>query len=157
MTNAASTVNPALWFLNTRVVIRTSYEEGTDDISVLEHFVPSGDSPPLHVHRTEDEVFLVLEGEFRFLVGGRELRAGPGASLLAPKGVPHTYRAESPAGGRFLTITAATDFERFVRALGQPAGGPGLPPPAAPTPEMVAQLTAAASGFGIDLCGPPLS
>ena len=49
-----------LWFLNTRVTARVSYRDGTDGISVLEHQAPHGDSPPLHVHRNEDEVFHVL-------------------------------------------------------------------------------------------------
>jgi uncharacterized cupin superfamily protein len=42
---------------------------------VLEHRVPHGDSPPLHVHRNEDEVFHVLEGELRFVAGDRQLSA----------------------------------------------------------------------------------
>ncbi|MCB0689137.1 MAG: cupin domain-containing protein [Saprospiraceae bacterium] len=25
--------------------------------------------PPLHIHHSEDEVFIVLEGEFRFRIG----------------------------------------------------------------------------------------
>ena len=47
----------------------------------------------------------------------------PGAIVLAPKGVPHTYRVESPQGGRCLTVTVHGDFERFVRAMSRPASG----------------------------------
>ncbi|MBX3374665.1 MAG: hypothetical protein KF817_12610 [Phycisphaeraceae bacterium] len=36
-----------LWFLNTLVSIRLSAGDGHDGISVLEHRVPFGDSPPL--------------------------------------------------------------------------------------------------------------
>ena len=46
-----------LWFLNTRVLIRVSYQDGADNISILEHWPALGDSPPLHVHHSEDEVF----------------------------------------------------------------------------------------------------
>ena len=113
-----------LWFINTLVTVRVSISDGQDGISVLEHRAPYGFSPPLHLHRTEDEVFHVLEGEFRLKLQDQERRVGPGDILLAPKGFPHTYRVESAQGGRCLTITAGGDFERFVRAMSRPAERP---------------------------------
>jgi mannose-6-phosphate isomerase-like protein (cupin superfamily) len=146
-----------LWFLNSFVTVRVSERDGQDGISVLEHRVPFGDSPPLHLHRTEDEVFHILEGEFQVMVRDQEHRVGAGHVLLAPKGVPHTYRAESLQGGLFLTVTVRGDFERFVRALGRPAERPELPEPAAaPSPEAIQALTATAAQYGIEFVGPPL-
>lgn len=146
------------WFMNSLVTVRVSSADGQDGISIIEHHVQPGDSPPLHLHHTEDEIFHVLEGEFRIRLGDREQRAFPGDILLAPKGIPHTYRAESPTGGRFLTITAKGDFERFVRSLGRPAARAERPEPAgAPTPEAIEALTAAAARHGIEMVGPPLS
>src|SRR5215831_17654946 len=84
-----------IWFLNSLVTVHVSCGDAQDGISVLEHFVPHGFSPPLHVHRTEDEVFHVLEGEVRVRVRDQEHRLRVGDSLLTPKGVPHTYRVES--------------------------------------------------------------
>jgi quercetin dioxygenase-like cupin family protein len=148
--------NP-LWFQNSLVTIRVSTSDGEDGVSILEHRVPHGFSPPLHVHRTEDEVFHVLEGEFRVRVQDREHRLGAGDFLLALKGVPHTYRVESAPEGRCLTITARGDFERFVRAVSRPAERPELPPPAGPpSAEAVQALRTAAAKYGIDLVGPPL-
>jgi quercetin dioxygenase-like cupin family protein len=63
--------------------------------SVLESLAPHGDSPPLHIHHTEDEVFHVIAGELRFQLDDQDVRLAPGETLLAPKGVPHTYRVES--------------------------------------------------------------
>lgn len=146
-----------LWFLNSLVTIRVSHSDNQDGVSILEHRVPPGDSPPWHVHRTEDEIFHVLEGEFRIKIQDQEHRAGPGVILLAPKGIPHTYRVESAEGGRFLTVTARGDFERFVRALGRPAQRPGLPDPSAPpSPEVIQAFTASAARYGIEIIGPPL-
>lgn len=146
-----------LWFLNTLVCVRVSEREGSDGISVLEHRAPYGDSPPLHLHRNEDEVFYVLDGEFRIQVAGEERRIGPGESLLAPKGVPHTYRVESQAGARWLTVTGNGDFERFVRTLSRVAERNDLPEPAgAPTPQAIEALSAAAHAHGIEIVGPPL-
>ena len=147
-----------LWFLDTLVQVRVSHEAGADGLSVIENRARFADSPPLHVHRTEDELFLILEGQFRFVAGGEERRAGPGDVVLTRKGVPHTYRVESPEGGRWLVVTTHGDFERFVRELGRPADTADLPPGSGPpSPEQVQALAAVASRHHIDLVGPPLA
>jgi mannose-6-phosphate isomerase-like protein (cupin superfamily) len=147
-----------LWFLDTRVTVLISCSEGTDRISLLEHLAAHGDSPPLHIHRDEDEVFHILEGELRFVLGDRTVRALPGQSLVAPKGLAHTYRVEAAAGARWLTVTCGEKFERFVRAVGRPAAGPGLPPRSGPPTAQQAQaLAAIALQHGIELVGPPLA
>jgi mannose-6-phosphate isomerase-like protein (cupin superfamily) len=150
--------NERLWFLNSLAIIHVSETDGHDGVSVIEHRVQAGDSPPLHLHHTEDEIFHILEGDFRVQMRDEVRSVGPGAILIAPKGVPHTYRAESPGGGRFLTVTARGDFEKFVRAMARPAEGEGLPEPAgAPTPEVMQALVSAATRFGIEFVGPPLA
>jgi hypothetical protein len=50
-----------LWFLNTHVTIRVSARDGSNSISVLEHRASQGDSPPLHIHHDEDEIFTFLK------------------------------------------------------------------------------------------------
>jgi len=145
-----------IWFLNSWVTVRVSHTAGADGLSVLEHRAPFGDSPPLHVHQTEDEIFHILDGEFRFQAGEEQRRCQAGTILLAPKGVPHTYRVESATGGRFITITAHTDFERFVLAMSRPAERQTLPPAAPPSPEAIKALTDTARSFGIEFVGPPL-
>ena len=146
-----------LWFLDSLVTVRVSTSDGQDGLSVLEHWMPYGASAPFHLHRTEDELFQILEGEYRVKVQDREQRVGPGTILLAPKGVPHTYRVESRQGGRCLTITVRGDFERFVRAVSRPAERPELPPPSGPpSADTIEKLKATAAKFGIEWVGPPL-
>jgi len=43
------------WFLDSLVTIRVSTSEGPDGISVLEHRMPYGSSPPFHLHRSSAE------------------------------------------------------------------------------------------------------
>ena len=69
-----------LWFLNTRVAIRISALDGADGISVLEHRASFGDSPPLHIHHDEDEIFHVLEGTVPTEWGRRSGGPGPARS-----------------------------------------------------------------------------
>jgi quercetin dioxygenase-like cupin family protein len=114
MTLEVGTKPVRLWFLNTEVTIRVSETEGGDRISVLDHRVPFGDSPPLHRHIQEDEIFHIISGTLRFVVGGNELRACAGETVRAPKNIPHSYRVESREGARWLTITARQDFEQLT-------------------------------------------
>lgn len=145
-----------LWFLNTLVTVQVSCTAASDGISVLENLAPRGDSPPLHVHHTEDEIFHVLEGRFRFRVGDEELELASGETLLAPKGIAHTYLVESEQG-RWLVVTAHGGFERLVRSFSRPAERSELPEPAPPpSPEDAEALAAACREQSIDLIGPPL-
>src|SRR3954451_20789237 len=129
-TGASSSDRRDLWFLNTRVLIRVSYQDGRDDISVLEHWAGFRDGPPLHVHQSEDEVFQVLAGEVRFRVGDREQRARAGDILLVPQGTPHTYRVESPEGGTLPDHHVRARVRAFCPGLWPPSrAGRVIPSP----------------------------
>lgn len=148
----------SLWFFNSLVHLRVSAEDGYDGISVLEHVAPHGDSPPIHIHHDEDEVFHIFEGEFRFQLAGHQLHLTRGDTIMAPRGIPHTYRVESPDGGRWLTVTCNRSFERFVRSVGRPATREELPvlslPPSAGQFDALAEVARACC---IEFVGPPLS
>lgn len=146
----------ALWFLNTRVEIVVAAAAGQDRMSVLRHRAPRGDSPPLHIHDTEDEVFHVLEGRIRFEVEGQAVEIGPGDTLMAPKGRPHSYLVLSDEAA-WLSVTTHGDFEGLVRAVARPAAGQGLPERAGPpSAEQAAALEAICGRNHIRLVGPPL-
>ena len=152
-----STAAEYLWFLDTLVRVRVSHRDGADRISVLEHAARRGDSPPLHVHVNEDEVFHILDGEFRFQIGEEQRAGRSGDTVLAPKGVRHTYRVESERG-RWLTVTTPGQFEDFVRAMARVADAQDLPPMSGPpSQEAIAALTQMAKRFGIEIVGPPLA
>jgi mannose-6-phosphate isomerase-like protein (cupin superfamily) len=146
----------SVWFMNSWLLIRRAAGCHADGVSIIEHHDPHGDSPPLHVHRREDEVFHVLDGRLRLRVGDRDLVADAGATVVAPKGLPHTLRVESPGGARYLTITTGGGFENLVRALGRPATASGLPPQSAPTPQSIEALIEAAARNDIAIVGAPL-
>lgn len=97
------------WFLDTLVHFSVSHADGEDGMSVMESVGRRGDSPPYHVHHTEDECFHVLEGELALLVDGEASRLRPGELHLARKGTPHTYRVVSEQA-RWLVITTNGDF-----------------------------------------------
>ncbi|HPG08747.1 MAG TPA: cupin domain-containing protein [Saprospiraceae bacterium] len=145
------------WFLETLVKVRVSGNDSADHISLLEHRAYPGDSPPMHIHHNEDEIFVVLEGEFRFMIGTSEHRLKEKETILVPKGTPHSYRVESSQGGRWLTITTGHDFENFVKAISRPAGADALPERLGPPSEAFkAELASKAAEYQIELVGPPL-
>jgi quercetin dioxygenase-like cupin family protein len=146
-----------LWFLNTLVSFPVAHADGGDGLSVMHSAARRGDSPPYHVHRSEDECFHVLEGELVLLVDGVVTHARAGETHLAPKGVPHTYCVVSEEA-RWLVVTTNGDFERFVRAVSRPADGDQLPEPSGPpTREQAAALGELSQRHGIELIGVPLS
>ena len=145
-----------VWFLNTLVVIRVPPERGTDGLCVLEHHAPERDSPPLHVHRDQDEVFALLAGEARFHLSGRDIEARTGDCFLVPKGEPHSYLATSAEGVRFLTITRGDGFIGLVREVGRAPKTDGLPAPGRPPSPEQAALAQIALKHGVEFVGPPL-
>ena len=146
-----------LWFLNTLVTFPVSHADGVDGISVMESLARRGDSPPYHIHHTEDESFHLIEGELVFLVNGETRRVLPRETHLAPKGVPHTYRVVSEQA-RWLVVTTQGEFERFVREAARPAEAAELPAASGPpTLEEQKALGELALRHGIELIGPPLA
>ena len=96
---------------------------GTFGLAVVAVDPDGGVSP--HVHSREDETFYILEGRFAVMVGGREIDAGPGDTIFAPRNVPHTWRCVSERGGKLLVmLTPAANFEAFAIEMAQRRSDP---------------------------------
>ena len=103
-----------LTFLGARCRILADSESTDGSYGLIDMIeVPAGDMPPLHIHHTQEEGFLLLEGELSLFLPGREIALKAGEFVLAPRGVPHTYQVgDAPA--RFLVVSLPGGFERFV-------------------------------------------
>ena len=100
------------------MVLRVHGRQTSGQVSVVEsHDVPGGGPPP-HVHGREDETFQVLEGEYEWTVGGKTFVAQKGATIFAPRGVPHTYRYLGPTPGRLMCLITPAGFEGFFEEIG---------------------------------------
>jgi quercetin dioxygenase-like cupin family protein len=140
-----------IWFLNDLATIHLSAEQTDGKFSLVEMACPGGDQPPLHVHRSDDEGFYVLDGTVTLWVGPDRTELEAGEFALAPHGVPHTYKVGDD-GARLLVTSSTADFDRFVTEVGVPAPENRLPDPSAPDP---ARLAAIAADHGIEILGPP--
>ncbi len=85
--------------------------------SLSEAVIPPGKGAGLHIHEESEECWYVLDGEYRFTVGDSEFTAGPGATVLVPRGTPHGLMA-GQTGGRHLTIFAPGGCEVAFREIG---------------------------------------
>ena len=109
--------------------LKVTATESRGLVTVLQGVVHAG-GPPLHVHETEDEVVVVLEGELDYQVGDERGTLSPGGLLWFPRQVPHAVANLSPAPCRFLTVVTPSGIEDFFRAQSDYLAG--LPPGASP-------------------------
>ena len=154
--SAMTAEEDSLWFMNSHVRVALSKGGNNEGISLLEHTLPFGDAPPLHMHEDEDELFYLLKGEIFFQVGALSFLAKAGDAFVAPRKQPHGFKVMSPGGARLLTITRG-GFEETVRCASRPAQSYELPAATEPTPEMQSALGSICAANGIALVGPPLA
>lgn len=69
--------------------------------------------PPLHIHKTNDEFFYVLSGEFRFQLGARVVSAPVGSFIFVPRGTAHTFENGGTAPGVLLVGVTPGGLENF--------------------------------------------
>jgi quercetin dioxygenase-like cupin family protein len=74
------------------MTLKATGEQTAGSIGFLEATSSPGYGPPRHIHRSHDELFYVLEGEFRFLVGERLVSAPPGSFVFVPRGTVHAAK-----------------------------------------------------------------
>ena len=99
-------------------VIKAASELSGGAFSVLESLLMPGESgPPMHLHRSHDESFYVLEGIATLLTPDSEQEIDVGGFVFVPRGTAHTItnRSEDDAV-RYLAI-ATGGLDRFIMEL----------------------------------------
>jgi quercetin dioxygenase-like cupin family protein len=143
----------AHWLLGMLEIVKISGADTAGAYGLLEITVRAGEGSPWHVHPDEDEWFYVLDGEFTFYLGERRLSLAAGSFAFGPKGVPHTFIAETH-GAKALVGFQPFHFEGFLREVGELAAERVLPPPLQAPPDM-ARLLPIAARNGMEILGPP--
>ena len=100
----------AVNFLGGLVRIRARAADTAGAYALLEHSGERGYMSPLHLHESDEETFLVLEGTLRVEVGNEVRSVGAGALALLPRGLAHGFVVTSPQARRacFARATAAS-------------------------------------------------
>jgi mannose-6-phosphate isomerase-like protein (cupin superfamily) len=70
----------------------------------------------LHVHHSDDEAWIVLEGRLGFRVGDEERTVSAGESQLVTRGTSHSYWNAAPEPARYLLVMTPR-IHRLIEAL----------------------------------------
>ena len=137
-----------MFALGNEVKLKLSSSETGGDLYVFEILTPPGVVVPPHVHRHEDELIHVIEGEYEIFLDGRTYKAGPGAVVYFPRLSPHGFGNISKKPTRAVfTIVPGANFEKFFEELcALPADEP---------PDM-AKVTEIFNRYDIEILEPPL-
>ena len=135
------------------VTRKVSSEQTGGAYSLFEVEVAPGGGEAPHVQHREDECFYVLEGRFEFLHEDARIEAGPGSLVYVPKGVLHAFENASETTGRMLVSqTPGGAYEGFVKEVGEPATGEGIPPETGePMGDDVERLAAVGALCGVEM------
>jgi len=109
---------------------------------------PPGAGPPPHLHRKDDELFIIVDGEIEFMTSTGWQRVGAGSVVYVPRGARHAFRNAGTTPSRHWVLTTPSGFDEFyARAAALFAAGP-------PAPQ---QMRALALEYGYEIFAPPAS
>jgi quercetin dioxygenase-like cupin family protein len=117
----------ALWFNGGLGLLKATGDLTEGRFAAMELLAPKGFASPLHIHRDEDEFFVVLAGEVRVRHGDDVIEAIAGSLVYGPRNVPHAFHVDS-AEARLLLFFGPAGVEGFFREAGKPARTLDLPP-----------------------------
>jgi mannose-6-phosphate isomerase-like protein (cupin superfamily) len=128
------------------VTVKAATRQTNGSLTVLEFVIGPKQGPALHTHVREDELWYVLDGDFRFKAGDAMLRASTGGMAFGPRGMPHAFQNIGETPGRLLVITTPSGLERFFEEFAALLPGPASPE----------ALTAVGYANWVEFIGPPL-
>ena len=145
ITSLEDTTDNGSWYKGTsgvRYIVRLSSTKTNGAYAIVECVAPPGCSPPIHIHRNEEEHYVVLAGTYRILIEDRLFHAPIGTSFTVPRGTRHSWRNMSNETGRLLAILTPGGFENCIQTVRDS--------PADKIPEVVER-------YGCLIVGQPLS
>lgn len=126
--------------------VKISGSDTDGDLAIFEQTsLSQGRGTPLHVHPNQDEIFYVIEGNYRFKVGDDMFELAASESIFLPRAVPHAWSQLSPNGRMIVIMQPAGKLEDFFVTMSAMDHEP--------TQEEVAKVFAANE---MKVVGPPL-
>jgi quercetin dioxygenase-like cupin family protein len=108
-------------------VIKLSSKDTNGQFTLIEQNNNPGMGIPLHVHENEDEVFHVLSGEVKMIIGEESTTLSAGDMIFCPREVPHSWSVIGEKKAKaMLSIFPAGLEEMFEELSELPAGPPDL-------------------------------
>jgi quercetin 2,3-dioxygenase len=126
--------------------LKISSKDTDGQLSMFDYVGLAKVGPMLHVHFYQDEVFTVIEGQYRFVVGDKTHVLTPGQTIFLPRGIPHTWIQLTDRGRLIYFLQPAGKMEEFFSLMNKLT--------APPTPEEMDRIHAE---HGMKVVGPPLT
>lgn len=127
--------------------IKLSGRDTNGQVLLFEHKNILKVGPPRHIHFHQDEWFYVIDGTFKFEVGGQPFRLAAGDTLFAPRQIPHGWTHTGNTPGTLLTMVSPVgDFEKFILDTTRHATLPTQ-----------VEIEKAFTDHGMKVVGPPLN
>jgi quercetin 2,3-dioxygenase len=126
--------------------LKISGKDTNGQLSVFEYTGLAKVGPALHVHFKQDEIFMVMQGEYRFVVGTETHVLKAGQTIFLPRNIPHTWIQLSDTGKMIYMLQPAGKMEEFFVLMNSLKE--------MPTPAQIDKIHAA---HQMKVVGPPLS
>lgn len=97
--------------------IKISKEDTGNQLAVFEYIGYEKTGPSLHVHFHQDEIFYVVDGSYRFVVGGETMLLQEGDTIFLPRNIPHTWIQLTDMGKLIYFVQPAGKAEEFFRTM----------------------------------------
>lgn len=123
-----------LHFLGNLLVFRAAAADTEGSFSLVEVTTAPGAGAPAH-RQTDEEAFLVLEGQYEYRIGETTRLCGPGEFVHVKPGVPHAFRNPTDRPARMLVMNLpGGPHESFFLSVCDPVadgvdGFPQMTPP----------------------------
>jgi quercetin dioxygenase-like cupin family protein len=133
------------WYEGTRgerIAVRISSLQTNGAYAVVESFAEPGCAAPMHLHRNEEEHFIVVSGLYRIALEDEVFDVSSGVSITIPRGARHSWRNLFSVPSRLLVIFTPGGFERCIQSIRN------SPPE---------KLEEVAASFGCYIVGPAVS
>lgn len=126
--------------------LKISSKDTGGQLSVFEYTGLGKVGPMLHIHLEQDEIFTIMEGEYRFVVGDATHVLKAGQTIFLPRQIPHTWIQLTDKGKMIYFLQPAGKMEEFFSYMNTLKERPSQ--------EMMDKIHAE---HGMKVVGPPLS
>ncbi len=93
--------------------LKISAKDTGGQLSVFEYTGLGKVGPMMHIHFEQDEIFTVIEGEYRFAVGNDTHVLKAGQTIFLPRNIPHTWIQLTDKGKLIYFLQPAGKMEEF--------------------------------------------
>lgn len=97
--------------------LKISGKDTDGQLSLFEYTGLDKIGPVLHVHFDQDEIFYVVSGEYRFVVGEEVHVLKEGETIFLPRNIPHTWIQLSDRGKLIYFVQPSGKIEDFFEKM----------------------------------------